>query len=627
MNDHADLVSPLAGLDAAFRTRRSVRGYLPRAVPQPLVEELLALAGRAPSGSNIQPWRVRVLAGEARQRVSAAIRAAVAEAGEAKPKAEWDYYPTSWREPFLGRRRKTGWGLYGALGIGKGDREAAEAFRLRNYDFFDAPVGMIFTLEADLSIGSWLDLGIFLGSLALAARGRGLDTCLQQSFADVHAVLHRELAIPPTEFVVCGMALGYADATAPQNQFTTEREPVHGFASFTGFDAPSDAAAPAAEALKPRLARIAAAYDAQGDHRTGSEVDARSADWLAGEVRAAGGAPALESFAFARVVPGPSAVLAGGRRIDGIPGFDAAGTGPSGIAGRLGPVGSDAEIGLVIRSQAGVGLSLKQELAQARASGHKGLVISIQGKRPGLSLVNATEFRQPLPIPLLQVPSEHGEFLAAQAAAGAPAELVVQASRVPAHGFNVLCRLPGADPALPPLVVSTPRSGWWNCASERSGGIACWLETLRALASRPRTRDCLFVAFSGHELDLLGVRHHLAAHPERVASTHLWLHFGANLGAPNRPMILQASDQAGHDRACAIARAAGAALDPAPWRDAVPRGEASVVRQHGIRFVAPVSGSDVFHHPADRWPAAVDIDALAICVATGQALAEAAAGP
>ena len=220
----------------AIASRRAIRGFLPTPVPRAQVAQLLALASRAPSGSNIQPWNVRVLAGDAKARLTAAILEALPDDPAQRPKADWDYYPVKWREPYIGRRRKIGWGLYGLMGIGKGDTEKAEAFRRRNYDFFGAPVGMIFTLDADLEIGSWLDFGIFLGELMIAARGAGLDTCPQQSFADVHAVVHAALGIPDTQKVICGMGLGYADDGAVQNRLVTEREPVERFASFAGFE-------------------------------------------------------------------------------------------------------------------------------------------------------------------------------------------------------------------------------------------------------------------------------------------------------------------------------------------------------------------------------------------------------
>ena len=221
--------------DEALRTRRSVRGFLPTPVDRATVEELLTLASRSPSGSNIQPWKVRVVAGDVRARLSHAILTALDRDGYEGHQREWNYYPVNWREPYLARRRKIGWDLYGLLGIKRGDFEATEQQRRRNYEFFGAPVGMIFTLDQDLEIGSWLDLGIFIGSLTIAARGRGLDTCPQAAFANYHTLIRPLLGIPEDEIIICGLALGFADPAAPENRLVTERAPVGGFASFSGF--------------------------------------------------------------------------------------------------------------------------------------------------------------------------------------------------------------------------------------------------------------------------------------------------------------------------------------------------------------------------------------------------------
>lgn len=226
----ADLLST----DAALRTRRSVRAFLPKPVARPMIEELLSLASRSASGSNIQPWKVHVVSGDVRAELSRAILNAVKRDGYEKYQREWNYYPLNWREPFLGRRRKIGWDLYGLLGISKGDFEGTERQRRRNYDFFGAPVGMIFTLDEDLEIGSWLDLGIFIGSLCIAARGRGLDTCAQAAFADFHTLIRPLLGLPEREIVICGLALGYADSHALENQLVTERAPLAQFATFAG---------------------------------------------------------------------------------------------------------------------------------------------------------------------------------------------------------------------------------------------------------------------------------------------------------------------------------------------------------------------------------------------------------
>jgi nitroreductase len=145
---------------------------------------------------------------------------------------EYAYYPREWKSPYIDRRRKIGWDLYGLLGIGKVDKARMHEQHGRNYAFFDAPVGLIFTIDRILEQGSWLDYGMFLQNLMIAARGRGLDTCPQAAFTPFHRVIERELQLPANEMVVCGMALGHADPDAVANRLVTEREPVAGFTRF-----------------------------------------------------------------------------------------------------------------------------------------------------------------------------------------------------------------------------------------------------------------------------------------------------------------------------------------------------------------------------------------------------------
>ena len=221
-------------VEEAILSRRSLRAFKPDPVPRATLERLLALASRAPSGTNIQPWKVTVVAGEARARLTAAMHAEFLQHGEEGWQREFEYYPTKWRDPYLARRRKIGWDLYGLLGIGKGERDKTRRQHARNYLFFDAPVGLVVTLERDLPVGAWLDTGMFLQNLMLAARGFGLDTCPQAAIASAHSVLRRELQIPDAEVVVCGMSLGYARPDAVENTLVTVREPVANFARFFG---------------------------------------------------------------------------------------------------------------------------------------------------------------------------------------------------------------------------------------------------------------------------------------------------------------------------------------------------------------------------------------------------------
>ncbi|WP_198376708.1 nitroreductase [Neoroseomonas rubea] len=218
---------------AAIASRRSIRAFLPEPVPRVTVERILDIAARAPSGTNMQPWRAHALAGEPLKRLSAAL-VAEALAGK-KVEAEYRYYPDAFFEPYISRRRKVGWDLYGLLGIARGETEKMRRQHARNLDFFGAPVGLIFTIDRRLEIGSWLDYGIFLGNVMTAARGMGLDTCPQAAFAPHHRTIREHLALAEEEVVVCGMALGHADPAAPENGLVTERVPAAEFCRFDGF--------------------------------------------------------------------------------------------------------------------------------------------------------------------------------------------------------------------------------------------------------------------------------------------------------------------------------------------------------------------------------------------------------
>jgi LAO/AO transport system ATPase len=230
---HSPSADEVAAVDRAIVSRRSVRRFLPRAVARQTVEQVLDLARHAPSSTNTQPWRVHVLAGAAKDRLCAAVAAAY-DAGAAAPQAR--YYPAQWFEPYLGRRRRLGWDLYALLGIGRDDKAAMHAQHRRNFLFFDAPVGLVFTIDRRLERGSLLDYGMFLQNVMVAARARGLDTCPQASWLDFPQVIGRVLALPDGEAVVCAMALGYADPAAPEGRLVPEREPLASFATLDGFD-------------------------------------------------------------------------------------------------------------------------------------------------------------------------------------------------------------------------------------------------------------------------------------------------------------------------------------------------------------------------------------------------------
>lgn len=215
----------------ALRSRGSTRAFLDRPVPRAALVRMLDAARWAPSGNNTQPWRVHVVAGATRQALCDEVRVAAADGAHDYP---YPYYPAVWRDPFLARRRDCGWGLYSHIGIVRGDRAASAAHTLRNFDFFGAPVGLFFFVHDDLRNGGWLDNGMFMQSLALAARREGLHTCLQAAWAPFHEIVRRHVGVGPESTLACGMAIGYADPDARINGFRPHREPVEAFASFHG---------------------------------------------------------------------------------------------------------------------------------------------------------------------------------------------------------------------------------------------------------------------------------------------------------------------------------------------------------------------------------------------------------
>jgi len=221
-------------IDDVLRARKSVRAFKPDPVPLALVTEILEIASLAPSGTNIQPWKVHVIAGDVRRRLEEEVLAH----RETQPSdASAEFPRTSKRkEPYTSRMRKLGKDMYSLLGIPKGDQAANWRQWGRNYQFFDAPVGLIFTIDKDLDAMSFLDIGMLMQSIMLIAKVRGLDTCAQGAWNNYWTATRRILGVPEDEYIICGMSLGYADETAPVNTLVSEREPVSSFATFHGFE-------------------------------------------------------------------------------------------------------------------------------------------------------------------------------------------------------------------------------------------------------------------------------------------------------------------------------------------------------------------------------------------------------
>ncbi len=226
-----DINQAASDVFVAARSRRSIRAYKPDPVPLQLLRDIVELGRHAPSGSNIQPWRVHVLTGATLKRVGSAIQSAFLS-DEPGHQRDYDYYTDPVFEPYLKRRRECGWGLYGTLGIGRGEHEKSKAYRASNYTFFGAPAGLVFTIERKLEKGSWLDYGMFLQTLMLAARAKGLHTCAEALIASYPAVVRRELSLSNDWVVICGMAMGYADGDAVVNTFQPPRIELGEYATF-----------------------------------------------------------------------------------------------------------------------------------------------------------------------------------------------------------------------------------------------------------------------------------------------------------------------------------------------------------------------------------------------------------
>jgi hypothetical protein len=354
------------------------------------------------------------------------------------------------------------------------------------------------------------------------------------------------------------------------------------------------------------------AFDAQGNHRTGTAVDRASAEWLAYQVRHLDIEPSLEPFALNRVDPQLTYVRIGNRRIDGVPMFDGAFTTADGVSGRLGPTGSEAEIAFAETSTANVAQTAEADIIQvARRSRHKAVILVTGGSKPGLFLSNASVFPDSAGPPMLQVSGVDGAWLKQQAQDQAKVTVVAYVKRTPTQAFNVTANIPGLDRSLAPLVFMAPRSGWWQCVSEQGSRLVCWLEIMRALAAAKPLRDCHFVALSGHELAFLGINPYLERRPEMIKRAEAWIFLGSDIGAPRQPNLIHASNDALENWLAMTLTKQGLTVDKKEQHSAKARGEAAAIQRGGGRFVTLACASSVFHSVGDRWPEAVDVSLLA----------------
>ena len=366
------------------------------------------------------------------------------------------------------------------------------------------------------------------------------------------------------------------------------------------------------DAMRRRVARILREYDSQGDHRTGSAVDAESGRWLSDRVDDAGIVPDLEWMGFSRIDVEAAYVEVDGRRAEGVPLYDGGITEPEGVTGSLGPTDGGSGIGL-----AHVGPRARQAFRDYRHSTPQRAVVTVTGGAEngvpeGLALMNAPDFNDPFGPAVLQVSSHHRAWLTRAAAAGATARVVAHVTRRPEEVFNVTATLRGTQPALAPLIVITPRSGWWTCASERGGGIAVWLEMIRAMGAAPTpTRTTVFLASTGHELGHYGLTEFLRTRSRLIQGAVAWIHLGASFGAAigAAPMLQASSVEL---RRLASSAMQAEQVPPENVRPAgdVPAGEVRAVHDGGGAYISLLGANGLFHHPHDRWPDAVDVDRI-----------------
>ena len=364
------------------------------------------------------------------------------------------------------------------------------------------------------------------------------------------------------------------------------------------------------------------AWDSQGIHRTATAGDEAGANWLMHEAARLGATPGVEDFALDRLDAVDAYVECDGERIQGVPVFDAPGTGPDGIAGSLGPTGAEAAIAVLELSPFSVYTPDYEKLR--REAAYRGLLILCKGAQPGLGLLNAERFRCPYGAPGIHITSEARDTVLTAAARRAPARLVNMSRRTPARARNVVVTIPGYDRARAPVVVMTPRSSWWQSTAERGGGLVCWLESLRALIASPPLCDVVFTANSGHELGHLGLDEFMIRRPgwERpvAAGGAVWVHYGANIGAVGGELsVLSGSDDLRALTAAKLART-GAKPDRIAPKTLVPSGETRDIHRAGGRYVTLVGSNPLFHLPQDRWPHAVDDGAVARIAAAASGL-------
>jgi len=364
--------------------------------------------------------------------------------------------------------------------------------------------------------------------------------------------------------------------------------------------------------LKERINKYTKEYDNQGIHRTGTNVDFESAHWLGNEIKKIGLKPDLEEFSLNRIDIYEVSLEINNKKIEGIPLFDCILPDEDFIKGKLGKIENENTIGV-----SRVNNNTVRKLDKIRRSNkHLGLVFVTEGNTPGLSLINAVNFQEPFGPPTLQISSNYWAWITSNL--GNEAILNFKIKKTNKKAFNIVTRLKGKDSKLNPMVIMTPRSGWWNCASERAGGIAILLEMMRYFYFNSPKRDLIFLATSGHELGHLGLNHFLEKNSSLIKNASCWIHLGANLstvpqidkdGVVIPTTVIQSSNS--KIESLALEALKKFKINP-KWSIPAQRrpwGEAKNIFEGGGQYFSIIDiNHQFFHHPNDRWPDAVDTD-------------------
>jgi len=363
--------------------------------------------------------------------------------------------------------------------------------------------------------------------------------------------------------------------------------------------------------LKARIADVIYEYSDQGNHRTGTRVDHASADWLVSRIRSLDVEATESSFFFKRIDIEEASFSFAGLVVAGVPLFDCLYTDAKGVNGSVGEVGSKADIGVAMSLPFASSPS-GQAIHSARlANRHKAIIVVTDDSLPtdGVAMLNAEDFRKPFGPPVLQVASRYWPEMQAAMSAGSSGKVVVHCQYVEANARSIGAVIEGKQPELPPLVIMTPRSGWWRCASERGGGIACFIEIMRGIKEEDRNRSVIFTANTGHELGHTGLDQYLHDNQSLIGGASIWIHLGANFAAKIGPGVrLQFSDEAARQalrpylKSNLIEAASETSLGERPL------GEARNIHDGGGRYISILGQNGLFHHPADVWPEAVNLE-------------------